>query len=151
MRKAGSRSWVVGLLALAAIAGLAANAQAASGLALLAIAAIPAIFAVPPRGRVALGVVVGGCGLVVLLLGEVAGDPAALVSLAALGAAGVIIGLRGMTWPQLARRYDDRATDAPVVEPVDLWRALDRGEDPTATDPSAAGGQRPPPNSDRLD
>jgi uncharacterized membrane protein (TIGR02234 family) len=43
------------------------------------------------------------------------------------------------TWPEMGSRYDAPSTKADVVDParmedVDLWRAIDRGHDPT--DPS---------------
>ena len=51
--------------------------------------------------------------------------------------AGVIIApARGDGWSRLARRYDDidGMPTSDRRDPVDLWRALDRGEDPTVGD-----------------
>jgi uncharacterized membrane protein (TIGR02234 family) len=74
--------------------------------------------------------------------------------LAALGgvlvvAAGVLTVLRGAAWPGMSARYDApagkrsaagprraaAAASAPAGQPTpaDLWKALDRGEDPTAS------------------
>jgi hypothetical protein len=140
-----SRNGVIALLAVSAIGGFAASADAATGLALLAIATIPALYAVPPRGRPVLGVVVAGTGLMTTALGDLDGGAAAWMSSVALVAAGVIITLWGSRWSRLARRYDDEVTDQRAGEPVDLWRALDRGEDPTDGDsPGADGGNRSP-------
>lgn len=62
---------------------------------------------------------------------------AGAVALAGCGAAFVLGGLRCAAWPQMSRRYD-RTESAPerrdgdARRPVDLWRALDDGQDPTA-------------------
>ncbi len=114
----------------------------------LAVATIPAIYAVPPRGRPALGVVVAGCGLVAAFLGDLAGAAAAYMSAVALVVAGVIVTLRGSKWSRLGRRYDDGVTGQQSGEPVDLWRALDRGEDPTVGDSPASNGGSPPPKAE---
>jgi uncharacterized membrane protein (TIGR02234 family) len=55
--------------------------------------------------------------------------------------AGALVVLRGGSWPAMGRRYErpGGAPAAPAREPTDeerataAWRALDRGEDPTAT------------------
>lgn len=53
--------------------------------------------------------------------------------------AGGLVVVRGRSWPAMGRRYErPGATAAPAREPTDeerataAWRALDRGEDPTA-------------------
>ncbi len=59
-------------------------------------------------------------------------------------AAGLLTVLRGRTWPGMGRRYERPATAAAAPprratdedRALDAWRALDRGEDPTA-DPTA--------------
>lgn len=137
MTAGNSRRTVIGLLVGASVAGLVASADAATGLAVLAIATIPALFAVPARGRPVLGVAVVGSGLAAALLGDLGGG-AAWISAVALSAAGVLTVARGSSWTGLARRYDDRAGPDQADEPHDLWRALDRGEDPTL--PERAGG-----------
>ena len=55
--------------------------------------------------------------------------------------AGALVVLRGRTWPAMGRRYErpGGSPAAPAREPTDeerataAWRALDRGEDPTAS------------------
>lgn len=151
MTTLSSRVWAVGLLAVSAIAGWAGSEEASTGLALLSVATIPALFAVPPRGRPALGVVVAGCGVVAAALGDLGGSVAAWVSVVTLVVAGVVTALRGSTWSRLGRRYDDGHVDEHLREPVDLWRALDKGEDPTVGDsPEADGGKRPR-DADQVD
>jgi len=146
----GSRGWVLALLALSATAGFASSVEAATGLALLAAATIPALFAVPPRGRPVLGVVVAGCGLVGALFGDLGDGAAAWISAASLTVAAVIITVRGATWPRLGRRYDGVLGEH-AGGPVDLWRALDRGEDPTVGDSPGASGGGPAPKADPVD
>jgi uncharacterized membrane protein (TIGR02234 family) len=56
-------------------------------------------------------------------------------------AAGILALVRGRVWPGMSNRYDrDGAEPRPRAErkavvdpdrPEDLWKALDRGEDPT--------------------
>jgi uncharacterized membrane protein (TIGR02234 family) len=56
-------------------------------------------------------------------------------------AAGIIALVRGRAWPAMSSRYDREGAEPamrrqrkPVVDPdrpEDLWKALDRGEDPT--------------------
>jgi uncharacterized membrane protein (TIGR02234 family) len=65
-----------------------------------------------------------------------------LVSLAGgvlLALAGVLTFVRGGRWPGMSARYDS-ANAAPKKvrdDPADLWKSLDRGEDPTREDPAA--------------
>lgn len=53
--------------------------------------------------------------------------------------AGVLVTLRGRGWPAMGRRYERPGAAAPPVTADDraaaAWRALDRGEDPTDTEP----------------
>ncbi len=55
-----------------------------------------------------------------------------------LAAAGLLTALRGRGWPAMGTRYDApvaakaRPSAAAPSAPADLWKALDRGEDPTA-------------------
>ena len=55
-------------------------------------------------------------------------------------AVGVAAALRGPRWPGLGRRYErpappvprpNRRAAGPDVDDTDLWRAQDRGDDPT--------------------
>jgi len=65
----------------------------------------------------------------------------AVVGAALIVAAGTIALVRGQAWPGMSSRYDRDGAEArsrrqvkPVVDPdrpEDLWKALDRGEDPT--------------------
>ncbi len=51
--------------------------------------------------------------------------------LAVIGAALLVV-TTGRRWPSLSRRYDrDGGAAVSSSEPPDLWRALDRGDDPT--------------------
>jgi uncharacterized membrane protein (TIGR02234 family) len=70
-------------------------------------------------------------------------------------AVGVLVVVRGPGWAGMGRRYERTpATVAPARSrtpedrALDAWRALDRGEDPTAdgggTDGDGAAGQAPP-------
>ncbi|OIV35605.1 hypothetical protein BIV57_20730 [Mangrovactinospora gilvigrisea] len=51
-------------------------------------------------------------------------------------AGGVLTVARGRTWPGMSRKYDAPTGAAKRVTaastPADIWKALDRGEDPTA-------------------
>jgi hypothetical protein len=124
---------VLVLLALAAATGFAADQSAASGLAILAIASLPALFAVPPRGRPALGIAIAGVALLVGFAGGLGGDPLAWTSVAALVAAGCLIVWRGRTWPALGSRFGSSpSSESP--DAAELWRHLDRGQDPTEMD-----------------
>jgi len=75
------------------------------------------------------------------------GWPALAVVAGLLGvAAGLLVVLRGRSWPGMGRRYERPGSPAAPARPQTdedraqaAWRALDRGEDPTA-DPS--GDQR---------
>jgi uncharacterized membrane protein (TIGR02234 family) len=62
-----------------------------------------------------------------------------LVSLAGgalLAAAGLLTVVRGRRWPGMSSRYDrPGAAPAPSADdPASLWKALDRGDDPTSSD-----------------
>ena len=132
------RGPVLVLLAVSAVAGLTSDAGAASGLTVLAVATAPALFAVPPRGRLPLGLVVVTAAVLAPLLGADAADPAAWAASGALAVAGALLAWRGPSWPPLSGRYE-RGASAPRAEaasdPRDLWKALDRGEDPTGEGP----------------
>ncbi|MFJ1752624.1 TIGR02234 family membrane protein [Kitasatospora sp. NPDC088134] len=132
-----------------------------TGMALVAMAAAVAVFAVRGRARVLVGglTVLAGAGAVVgALVGWT--DTAGLHAVAAgqlalssgraeeitrtawpwvalaggllLAAAGALTVRFGAGWPAMGSRYEAptrRAT--PGSGPADLWKALDRGEDPT--------------------
>lgn len=126
----------------------------ATGLVLLAAAV--ALLAVRSAGRVVVGLLMAVAGGVLAwsgtraLAGGLDVDGAAVEVTAAwpvlalvaglLGAAaGVVVVLRGRSWPGMGRRYERTPEGAqPAREQTDedrsqaAWKALDRGEDPTA-------------------
>lgn len=134
-RRAGRRG-VLALLAVAAVAGWVSDSGAAGGLALLAVATAPAVFAVPPRGRVLLGlVVIVAAGLAAVVSSDDA-DLGSWSASAALTLAGALLVWRGPTWPAWSQRYERAAPGSPGTPAApDLWKALDRGEDPTRDSP----------------
>lgn len=126
------------LLAVSAVAGLVSDAGAAGGLVVLAVATAPALFAVPPRGRLPLGLVVVAAAVLAPVLSADEADPAGWAAAAALAMAGALLAWRGPSWPPLSRRYERGASAggaADASDPRDLWKALDRGEDPTGESP----------------
>jgi hypothetical protein len=148
MTRGGSRGVAVALLAASALLGFAATARSATGLAVLALATIPALFAVPPRGRLWLGLVVTAIAGAVALLGDLGGQASAWAAVGGLVGAGVAISARGRGWPPLGARYDTSSDPGRDDDPRQLWRALDRGEDPTGTDsPEPTTGNRRPPDA----
>ncbi|MGY1803957.1 Trp biosynthesis-associated membrane protein [Blastococcus sp. SYSU D00922] len=126
----------------------------ATGLVLLAAAV--ALLAVRSAGRVVVGLLMAVAGGVLAwsgiraLAGGLDVDGAAVEIIASwpvlavlaglLGAAaGVVVVLRGRSWPGMGRRYERTPEGAPPPrEQTDedrsqtAWKALDRGEDPTA-------------------
>jgi uncharacterized membrane protein (TIGR02234 family) len=54
---------------------------------------------------------------------------------AAAALLGVVVAVRGRSWPRMSARYE-RATPSPaaLVDDSDLWRAQDEGQDPTLAD-----------------
>ncbi|MEU1418462.1 MULTISPECIES: TIGR02234 family membrane protein [unclassified Kitasatospora] len=59
----------------------------------------------------------------------------ALVGGLLLALAGLLVVRYGRSWPAMGSRYDAPTRTAPAKAaetPADLWKALDRGEDPTA-------------------
>jgi uncharacterized membrane protein (TIGR02234 family) len=82
-----------------------------------------------------------------------AGWPALAVVAGVLGvAAGLLVVVRGRSWPGMGRRYERPGAGpsgaSPAVRQTDedraeaAWRALDRGEDPTVEAPSPPGAER---------
>lgn len=136
-------------------------APAGAGLALLALAAVAALVATRGAVRRVIGLLVlaSGAGITVTAMyartraqaaaaAQIVGAATVEITLqpwtwlAAVGglvvvAAGCLIAVRGAAWPSMSRRYDavgasDRVVDARNATPEDVWRALDRGDDPTA-------------------
>jgi uncharacterized membrane protein (TIGR02234 family) len=126
----------------------------AAGLVLLAAAV--ALLAVRSAGRVVVGLLVAVAGGVLgwsgtraltgtLEPGEGTAETAAAWPVLAVVAgvlavaAGLLVVLRGRTWPGMGRRYERTPEQAPPARPGTdedraqaAWKALDRGEDPTA-------------------
>ncbi|MFE0460379.1 TIGR02234 family membrane protein [Kitasatospora sp. NPDC058965] len=75
-------------------------------------------------------------GTVAERVGHTAWPYVALLGGLLLAAAGALTLLRGRDWPAMGARYEapTAKTAAPGAgsTPADLWKALDRGEDPTA-------------------
>ena len=73
--------------------------------------------------------------------------PVAVIAAGLLAAVvGVLVGARGRGWPGMGRRYERPGTPSrertEEERTTDAWRALDRGEDPTA-DPAEARSDAP--------
>ena len=127
-----SRWVVIGLLAAGGVCGFASTHDAGSAIAILALAALPALFAVPPRGRPVVAAAMLVAAALVALTAELGADGLAWAAVGFVCASGVVLALRGSSWPPLASRFGespDPGADEPA--PDELWKALDRGEDPT--------------------
>lgn len=135
-------------------------APAASGLALLALASVAALVATRGVVRRLVGVLVLVAGAGIAVAAVHAGARARSAAEARLGATtrvdltltpwpwlaaaggllvvavGLLVLVRGGGWPSLSPRYQTQVappvTTAADQTPDDLWRALDRGDDPTA-------------------
>ena len=138
----GSRFLVVVLLGASAVAGFAAASSAASGLAVLALAVIPALFAVPPPGRPLVGSAVLIAAVLVAATSDGSPELASWLAVAGLLLAGSVTVWRGRSWAPLGSRFHDTgaAGQTTSADPADLWKALDRGDDPT--DRSGESGRR---------
>lgn len=55
-----------------------------------------------------------------------------------LAAGGAAVLVRGRKWPTMSARYERPASRPAAPTDAALWDALDRGDDPTAADPTAA-------------
>ena len=94
-------------------------------------------------------------GATALEVGRSAAWPVLTVVAGVLGiAAGALAVLRGPAWSGMGRRYERTTAPAPAAartredRALDAWRALDRGEDPTAGEeerPAAGGDPAAPP------
>jgi Tryptophan-associated transmembrane protein (Trp_oprn_chp) len=129
--KISSRSRLIALGLILAGAGTvwvnAGDGQrfGARGVALLALAGGGALLATrgTVRRLVALTVMLAGLGL------ALAGNVVAIISGLLVVAGGTLAVVTCPAWPVMGARYE-RAVEP---EGTDLWAALDRGEDPTAT------------------
>jgi hypothetical protein len=118
----------------------------ATAAAWVALAGVLAVIATRSWGRVAVGVVVLGAGVLIVSASASGGAGSAsngwwLLAVAggvAVGLAGGAILIRGRRWPGLGRRYEapegSRATPSRQLAP---WDAIDHGQDPTSDDPPA--------------
>lgn len=139
---------VSGLLLLAAAriqrsdlpSGTESNASLLQAIGWLLLAAVAALFATTGWARRIVGVVICGAGLTAAAdLGRAMGGSdqdwalwiaVGWIASAAALATGVVVVARGGRWPGWSRRFDPARESRPT-DPVDQWRALDRGEDPT--------------------
>lgn len=92
---------------------------------LMALAAGGAMLATKGRVRrlIAFAIVVAGIGL------TLGGNSMAILSGVFVTIGGVIAFATCPTWPVMGVRFERE----PVVDDLDIWTALDRGEDPTST------------------
>jgi hypothetical protein len=126
-----ARSRVIALLMILVGAGLVwfnAAEEMRGGtrsVSLVALAAGGAMLATKGRARrlIAFSVVVTG---IILCLG---GNSTAVLSGVLVTVGGVIAFATCPTWPVMGVRFERR----PEVDDLDIWAALDRGEDPTST------------------
>jgi uncharacterized membrane protein (TIGR02234 family) len=125
------------------------------------LAGIAALLATRGWARVAIGVLLTAFGVLVAILSPSAVRHAHVVSAAGeksnlarmggdfavhvhawwipslaggvlLAAAGLLTVVRGRHWPGMSSRYERQDTAAPAGDdPASLWKALDRGDDPT--------------------
>ena len=55
----------------------------------------------------------------------------AIAAYATAGLLGMVVAIRGRRWPRMGSRYDRGGEPAEPTGDVDMWRALDAGQDPT--------------------
>jgi uncharacterized membrane protein (TIGR02234 family) len=139
-----SLSGVVGALGWAGLAGIAALlatrgwARVAIGVLLAAFGVIIAIASPAAVRRAHVVSVAGDKSNLARLGGDVIVHVNAwwVVSLAGgvlLAAAGLLTVVRGRRWPGMSARYDRPGAAPPPAgdDPASMWKALDRGDDPT--------------------
>jgi uncharacterized membrane protein (TIGR02234 family) len=125
------------------------------------LAGIAALLATRGWARVAVGVLLAAFGVIVAIASPVAVRHAHVVSIAGdktnlarlggelivhvnawwvlslvggvlLAAAGLLTTVRGRRWPGMSSRYERPGPTRPATDdPASLWKALDRGDDPT--------------------
>ena len=150
MKRLVSRPGVIALLALAALLGWTSPGPAGTGLAVLSLATIPAIFAVPPGGRPWVGGVVVLMGGAAAALGDLGDGWRAGASVLVLAVAGSLTVIGGASWPGMSRRYGPRSGRSAAgldagADSIELWRSLDRGEDPTVPGDAPGSDDRETP------
>lgn len=136
--EAGAPVRALGLVVLAAVPALAATRRAGR-----TVVGVLLVLAGAAAGAAAVQVLSAPAALVQLDVDDVA--PTARPVLAVAGSvltalAGAVVTARGRRWAALSRRYEAPAgrdgsapagSDTRAGEGVELWEALDRGEDPT--------------------
>jgi uncharacterized membrane protein (TIGR02234 family) len=135
-----------------------------AALAWAGLAGVAALLATRGWARVAIGVLLTGFGTIIAVVSptvvrrahviSVAGEKSNLAKLTGdvtvhvnswwvmslaggvlLAAAGLLTVVRGRRWPGMSARYDrPGAAPPPGDDPASLWKALDRGDDPTSGD-----------------
>ncbi len=135
----------LGLAALAGIAGLLATrgwARVAVGVLLTAFGVVVAVVSPTVAGRAHVIAAAGQKSNLARLTGDVTVHINGwwAVSLAGgvlLAAAGLLTVARGRRWPGMSSRYDRSGGVSPARtdDPASLWKALDRGDDPTNAEP----------------
>ncbi len=139
-----SLSGVVAALGLAGLAGIAAL-LATRGWARVAVGALLAVFGVvvavvtpTAAGRAHVISTAGQKSNLAKLTGDVTVHTNAwwVIALAGgvlLAASGLLTTVRGRRWPGMSSRYDRPGSAPPpqTDDPASLWKALDRGDDPT--------------------
>jgi hypothetical protein len=116
-------------------------------LAVVALVGAVLILVLGMRSRRVLGLLLGVLGLVMVVAGVLLSEPAVpwRVGYAAGGAlvafGGLLTMITSADWPAPANRFQQKesGTAADSADPVDLWRAMDAGLDPTA-DPDVRKG-----------
>ena len=105
----------------------------------VALAGVPAVIATVGAVRRWVGAVLAVMGLAVATtgVGGAGGDDtrriwASIVGGVAVALAGCLVFLFASRWRGMSARYDRDAAPGKLTS-LDLWRALDRGEDPTET------------------
>jgi peptidoglycan/LPS O-acetylase OafA/YrhL len=118
-------------------------AQAVRPLALVALAGAAALLATKRWGRIAVGILIVAAGVGTAVAAVVGKDPPGSVHLPAwrivtivaavpVVLAGGAAAARGYRWSVMSARYDAPGARQRVQDPdVELWDALDRGDDPT--------------------
>ena len=141
-----SMTWSVVTVPMLDDAAGPVRSESLSGSSIVPLAGVLAVIATRSWGRVAVGVVVLGAGVLIVSASASGGAGSAsngwwLLAVAggiAVGLAGGTILLRGRRWPGLGRRYEapegSRPTPSRQLAP---WDAIDHGQDPTSDDPPA--------------
>jgi hypothetical protein len=135
------------LLSLVASMSAGVSQDLTRALAVVALVGAVSILVLGRRGRRMLGLLLGVLGLAMVLAGVLLPEPA-LPWRIAYSAGGALVAFGGLLtmitrtgWSAPANRFRQKGTGtlADSGDPVDLWRAMDAGLDPTA-DPDVRKG-----------